>query len=83
MASSEEESGRRVFQTAEENHELLQKRTYVFSYIPKRYIVGIMAFFGFCKYMCHIILLIIELLILSNINYIVDTCYEIRGRIFK
>jgi len=53
MASSEEESGRRVFQTAEENHELLQKRTYVFSYIPKRYIVGIMAFFGFCKYICH------------------------------
>lgn len=42
------------FEPAEEEHELLERRGYtcmnICSKIPKRYIMGIMAFFGFCKY---------------------------------
>jgi hypothetical protein len=40
------------FEPAEEQHELLEQRRYfsIFGKIPKRYVVGIMAFFGFCEY---------------------------------
>lgn len=40
-----------LFEPAEEQHELLQRQGYmsVFGRIPKRYIVGVMAFFGFCN----------------------------------
>lgn len=39
------------FQPAEEEHDLLEKRKYMglFCRFPKRYLLGIMAFFGFCN----------------------------------
>ncbi|KAL4228698.1 hypothetical protein ACF0H5_011741 [Mactra antiquata] len=39
------------FEPAEEKHQLLNNRTYMnmLCRIPKRYVVGIMAFFGFCN----------------------------------
>ena len=42
---------RSQFEPADEQHELLSKPGYFkfMAYFPKRYIVGIMAFFGFCK----------------------------------
>jgi len=50
--AGEEVGERTQFETAEESHELLSQRKYpsLLTWIPKRYVVGIMAFFGFCMY---------------------------------
>lgn len=37
------------FQTAEERHDLCNKKLSFLGRFPKRYVVGIMAFFGFCN----------------------------------
>ncbi|XP_052254003.1 sialin-like isoform X2 [Dreissena polymorpha] len=50
-----DETKKMEFQTAEEQHDLLRHRRYLSlslklgTWIPKRYVVGIMAFFGFCN----------------------------------
>ncbi|XP_052806068.1 vesicular glutamate transporter 1-like [Mya arenaria] len=51
MASERSGGERTEFQTAEEQHELLKHRKYlsIVNCMPKRYVVGIMAFFGFCN----------------------------------
>ena len=65
------------FEHAQEKHELIQKNSYI-GYVkqfPKRYIVGIMAFFGFCKYIMD--------LAKTELDWIIHRTKGILGRKIK